>query len=113
MRANITEPRQASIPSNVEPEAKPVIVVVSRGGEATRQKRRLRLRKVRRDLLGRLQKSENEEQMLDIQKREGSGDSKSQTPIEAKAVAIETIERTADDLLSDHKTGQPGSGCDR
>jgi hypothetical protein len=38
MRVNITEPGQTSIPSNAEPEAKPVVIVVSRGGESRKQK---------------------------------------------------------------------------
>jgi hypothetical protein len=44
--------------------------------------------------------------MLDIQEREMSGDSKSETPIEMEAVAIERIERTAEGLRRDHKTGR-------
>jgi hypothetical protein len=56
MRVNVTEPRQTSIPSNVEPEAKPVVVVVSRGGEARRQRRRVGGRKAGQDLLGVVQR---------------------------------------------------------
>jgi hypothetical protein len=37
--------------------------------------------------LGVIEKKEDEEEVLDIQKREGSGGSNSQTPIEIKAVA--------------------------
>jgi hypothetical protein len=40
MGVNITEPGQTSIPSKVEPGVKPVVVMVSRGGEARRQKGR-------------------------------------------------------------------------
>jgi hypothetical protein len=47
----------------------------------------------------------NEEEMLGIQKRDGSGSSKSATPIEMKAVAIERIERTAEGLHTAHETG--------
>jgi hypothetical protein len=53
-----------------------------------------------------VQKNENEEEMLEIQKREGSGGWKSEKPIEMKVVAIETIERTAEDLCLAHKTGE-------
>jgi hypothetical protein len=38
IRVNVTEPRQTSIPSNAEPDAKPVVVVAPRGGEAKKQK---------------------------------------------------------------------------
>jgi hypothetical protein len=103
MRLNIAEPRQALIPSNAELEAKRVVVVVSRGGEARRQKRRLGGRKVGRGLLGVLQRKENEEEMLDIEKSEGSGGSKSETLIEMEAVAIERIEGTPKDLRLAHK----------
>jgi hypothetical protein len=61
---------------------------------------------VRRDLLGGFQKNENEEEMWDIQKREGSGGSRSETPIEMEKVATEAMERTAEDLRRDHKKGQ-------
>jgi hypothetical protein len=44
--------------------------------------------------------------MLDIQEREMSGDSKSETPIEMEAVAIETIKRIAEDPRRDHKMGR-------
>jgi hypothetical protein len=56
--------------------------------------------------LGIVQKNENEEEMLDVQEREGSGCSKSETAIEMEPVAIETIERTAEDLHRDQKKGQ-------
>jgi hypothetical protein len=56
--------------------------------------------------LGVGQKKENEEEMLDIQKRGGSRVSKSKTSIEIKAMAMETIQRTAEDLRRDHKKGQ-------
>jgi hypothetical protein len=106
IRANVTKPRQTSILSNVEPEAKPVVVVVSRGGEARRQKRRLGGRKVVQDLLGLVKKNENEEQMLDIHKRDVFGGSKSQTPIERRVVAIETIEKTPEELHEARKMAQ-------
>jgi hypothetical protein len=83
-----------------------MVAVVSRVGEARRQKRRLGGRNVGQDLFGVVQKNENEEEMSDIQKREGSGGSKSETPIEMTAVAIETIERRAEDVRRDHKRGQ-------
>jgi hypothetical protein len=53
--------------------------------------------------LGRLQKIEKEEELSDIEKRDGSGGSKSQTSIERERVAIE---RTAKDLRVAHKNGQ-------
>jgi hypothetical protein len=96
MRVNTTERRQASIPSNGEEEAKPVVVVVSRGGEARRQKGRL----------GGVQTKENEEEMLDIQEKEMSGNPKSERPIEMEAVAIERIERTVEGFHRNHKTGR-------
>jgi hypothetical protein len=80
------------------------------GGVSARRsqkvKGRLGERMAGRDLLGVLQNKENEERMLDIQKRKGSGGSKSETPIEMKAVAIETIERRAKGVRSGHKKGQ-------
>jgi hypothetical protein len=82
-----------------------VVIMVSRAIEARRQKRRSGGRKVGQDLLGVVRKKGNEEEMLDIQKREQSGGSKSETPIEKKA-AIETMERTAKDLCIVHKKGQ-------
>jgi hypothetical protein len=106
MRVNVTEPRQTPIPSNVELEAKPVVVVVARGGEARRQNPRLGGRKVGQHFLGVVQKNENEEEMLRSQKREASGSSKSEAPTEMKAAAIETIERTVEDLHRARKTGQ-------
>jgi hypothetical protein len=63
-------------------------------------------RKVCHDLFGVVQKNENEEGMSDIQKREGSGGSKSETPKEMTAMAIETIERRVEDVNRDHKRGQ-------
>jgi hypothetical protein len=56
--------------------------------------------------LGAIQKKENEKAMLDIQKREGSGGSKSETPRDMEAVAIETMQRTAEDLCRGHKKRQ-------
>jgi hypothetical protein len=56
-------------------------------------------------LLGGLQKREKEEECSDIEKREGLGHSKSQTPIE-RAVAIERIERTGEALRRADKRGQ-------
>jgi hypothetical protein len=94
MKITITEPSQTSIPSNAEAEGKTVVGMVSRGGEARRQKRRLKGRTAGPDSLGRVQKKENEEEMLDIQEREGSGVSKSDTPIEMEAAAIEPREKT-------------------
>jgi hypothetical protein len=106
MRVNVTEPRQASVPSNVEPEAKSVVVVASRDGEARKQKGRLGGITAGRDCLGVVQKNENEKEMVDIQKREESGGPKSKTPIEMEAVEIEAIESTGDNLCRDHKQGQ-------
>jgi hypothetical protein len=79
------------------------------GREAIRQKGRFGGRTVGRDLLGVVQKNEKEDEMLAIQKREGSGGSNSQRPIEMKAVAIE---RTAKDLRMTHKRDRTGPRCD-
>jgi hypothetical protein len=48
----------------------------------------------------------NQEETLDIQKRKGLGDLKSETLIEMKVVTIETIERTDDNVHRAQKTGQ-------
>jgi hypothetical protein len=53
MGVNITEPRQTYIQSNAEAEAKPVVAVVWRGGEAIRQKGRLEGKVVRPTFIGR------------------------------------------------------------
>jgi hypothetical protein len=55
--------------------------------------------------LGIVQKKENEEEMLNIQRKEESGGLKSVTPMENEAVAIETMEGTAEDLRGTKKTG--------
>jgi hypothetical protein len=55
---------------------------------------------------GGLQNIEKEEECSHIEKREGSGDSKSQTPIDREGVAIERIERTAKDLRMAQQKGQ-------
>jgi hypothetical protein len=47
-----------------------------------------------------------EEGFSDVEKREGSGSSKSQTPIERKGLVMERIERTAADLRMARKKGQ-------
>jgi hypothetical protein len=52
MGVNITERRHTSISLNVEQEAKPVVVVVSRGGEARTQKAPLGGTRIDRDSLG-------------------------------------------------------------
>jgi hypothetical protein len=58
-------------------------------------------------LLGGLQTIENqEEECSDIEKREGSGCSKSQTPISRNGLTIERIERTAEDFRTSHKKRQ-------
>jgi hypothetical protein len=44
--------------------------------------------------------------MSDIQKSEGSGSWKSETPIEIKAMVIERIDGTDGDLRRAHKTRQ-------
>jgi hypothetical protein len=49
---------------------------------------------------------EKEEECSDVEKREGPGDSKSQTPTEKEGVAIERIERTAEDLRTAQKKGE-------
>jgi hypothetical protein len=82
----ITEPRQAYIRSNAAAEAKPVVAVVWRGGEARRQKAESRRGDWEEEwfvpyLLGGVQKNENKEEFSDIEKGEGSGGSKNQTPI--------------------------------
>jgi hypothetical protein len=51
-------------------------------------------------------KKENEEGMSNMQKTDGCGGLKSETPIEMETVAIETMERTVGDLRRDHKKGQ-------
>jgi hypothetical protein len=56
--------------------------------------------------LGGPQKIAKEEVCSDIEKREGSGDSTSQTPIDREGMAIERIERTAEDLRMARKNGQ-------
>jgi hypothetical protein len=57
-------------------------------------------------LFGGPQDIEKEEERSHIENKEGSGDSKSQTPIDREGVAIERIERTAKDLRMAHKKGQ-------
>jgi hypothetical protein len=109
MGVNIAEPRQTHIQSNAEPERKPVVTVVWGGGEAIRQKRRLGGRTVGRDLLGEVQKNENQDEMLDIQKGEEAAGSKSEPRISMKAVEIE---RTAEDLRMTHKRDRTGPRCD-
>jgi hypothetical protein len=54
--------------------------------------------------IGSNSENESEEEMLDVQKRERSGGSKSEATTEMEAVVIETIERTAENLR--HKKGQ-------
>jgi hypothetical protein len=106
MGVNVTKPRQTCIRWNVEPEAKLVVVVTWMSGEARRQNRQLAGRAVGPHLLGVFQKTEKEEECSDIKKREGSGGSKSQIPLEREAMAIERIERTGEDHRRDHKAGQ-------
>jgi hypothetical protein len=53
-----------------------------------------------------LQKIEKEEELSDIEKREGSGGPESEAPIDREGVVIERIERTAKDLRIAHKQGQ-------
>jgi hypothetical protein len=69
-----------------------VVVVVSRNGEARREKQRLGGRMAGRGSFGVVQRNEKEGEMLDIQKREGSGGSKRETPLEMEAVAKERME---------------------
>jgi hypothetical protein len=57
-------------------------------------------------LLGGPQKFEKYEECSDIEKREGSGDLESQRPIEGQAMAIDRIERTAEDLRRANTEGQ-------
>jgi hypothetical protein len=64
-------------------------------------------------LLGGLQNTEKEGKCSDIEKREGPGGSKGQTPIERDGAAIERIERTVKDLRMTHKNGRTGSRCDK
>jgi hypothetical protein len=52
------------------------------------------------------QKNGREEECSDIKKTEGSGGSKSQTPVETERVAIERMERTAKGLRMAHRKGQ-------
>jgi hypothetical protein len=56
--------------------------------------------------LGGLQNIDNQENLSDIKKREGSGGSKSQTPVEKEGMAIEKIEKTAEGLRIAHNKGQ-------
>jgi hypothetical protein len=65
----------------------------------------LGVRTVGQACLGVVQKNENEEEMLDIQAREGSSGLKSNTPIDLEAVVMKTIERTAENLHRAHNTG--------
>jgi hypothetical protein len=58
--------------------------------------------------LGALQKIEKEEEYSDIECREESGCSKSETLIDGQAVVTERIERTAEDLGRAHNKGQDG-----
>jgi hypothetical protein len=60
-----------------------------------------------------VQKKENDEGILDIQQREGSGGLKSETPIEMELVVIETINRTTGYVRRDHERDRTGSGCDK
>jgi hypothetical protein len=57
-------------------------------------------------LLGGVQTIEKEKECSDVEKSEESGRSKSETQIEMEAVAIEIIERVAEDLRRDHEKGQ-------
>jgi hypothetical protein len=56
--------------------------------------------------LGVVEKDENEEETLGIQKREASGDWKSGTSIEMRTMAMETTEGTGEDLHRARKRGQ-------
>jgi hypothetical protein len=56
--------------------------------------------------LGVVQKNENEEEMLDVQKKEVSVGSKIQRHIEREGVATEGIEVTAKHLRRGQKNGQ-------
>jgi hypothetical protein len=82
MGVNVIEPRQTYIQSNAEPDAKPVVVVVSGGGEAIRQKGPSGGRVVDSHLLRGLQKIEKDEKCSDIENREGPSGSKSRKPTE-------------------------------
>jgi hypothetical protein len=82
MGVNIAEPRQTYIQSSAEPELKSVVVVVW-----TREKREGRRgdrkeEQLEPHLLGGLQTIEKEEECSYVEKMEGSGRSKSRTPIE-------------------------------
>jgi hypothetical protein len=105
IRLKITEPRQASISSNVEPEAKLVVAVVSRSGGARRKKPQLGRRTARRDLLGVDQRKENEEDVRYPENgrvwRFGERDT-----YRVEAVAIGGIERTAEDFHRARKARQ-------
>jgi hypothetical protein len=56
--------------------------------------------------LGGLHNIDNQENLSDIEKREGSGGSKSQTPVEKEEVVIERIEKTVEGLRIVHNKGQ-------
>jgi hypothetical protein len=75
-----------------------MVEVVCKGGEAIRQKERLEGRTVGWDSLGIVHKTEDEEDILDIQKREGSGWAKSEVHIEVEAAVIERISIGSQDL---------------
>jgi hypothetical protein len=57
-------------------------------------------------LLGGLQNTKKEEECSDIEKSEGSGSWKGQTPLEIEGAAIERTEKTAEDLRMADKKGQ-------
>jgi hypothetical protein len=80
--------------------------VVWRGGEARRQKGRLGGRAVAPHFLGVVQKNDNEDECLDIEKMEGSGGGRRDWHIEAEIWAIERIERTGKHLRSDERGGK-------
>jgi hypothetical protein len=56
--------------------------------------------------LGLFQTIEKEHECFNIEKRERSGGSTSQRPIDVEALVIERIETTAEDLCRPHRKGQ-------
>jgi hypothetical protein len=63
--------------------------------------------------LGDLQTIEKEEKCSDIEKKEGSDASKSQTPFEREGVATDRTEMIAKDLHMANKRDGTGSRCDK
>jgi hypothetical protein len=81
---NVTEPRQTYIRSNTDLEEKLAVVGLWRAEKPEGRRGGWKEERLVPHLLGGLQNIEKEEECSDIGKKEGSGDSKSQTPIERR-----------------------------